>query len=184
MPPKTIKKKSSPKNQTPQSTQRATSTEHLAEEEVLASRDFLRQIIDINPHFIFAKDRDGRFTLANQAVADFYGTTIEDLIGKTDADFNPNKTEVELFLKMDREVMDSKKERFIPEEVIIDVAGKKRWLQTIKRPIIGKDGRANQVLGVSIDITERKQAEEVRVRSDFTRRAQSPGLASVVSLSM
>ena len=127
---------------------------------VQSSRDFLRQVIDIDPHFIFAKDRDGRFTLANQAVADAYGTTIEDLIGKTDADFNPNRTEVEFFLKVDREVMDSKGERFIPEEVITDAAGKKRWLQTIKRPIIGKDGRANQVLGVSTDITERKKAEE------------------------
>ena len=131
-----------------------------AEEMVQSSRDFLRQVIDIDPHFIFAKDRDGRFTLANQAVADAYGTTIEDLIGKTDADFNPNRTEVEFFLKVDREVMDSKGERFIPEEVITDAAGKKRWLQTIKRPIIGKDGRANQVLGVSTDITERKKAEE------------------------
>ena len=124
MPPKTIRKKSWPKNQTPKSTRRATSTGQLADEEVLASHEFLRQIIDLNPHFIFAKGQDGRFALANQAVADCHGTTIEDLIGKTNADFNPNKTEVELFLKMDREVMDSKNERFIPEEVITDVAGK------------------------------------------------------------
>lgn len=124
MPPKTIKKISSLKKQTPQTTRRATSTGQLAEGKVLASRDLLRQIIDINPHFIFARGQDGRFTLANQAVADCYGTTIEGLIGKTDADFNPNRTEVELFLKMDREAMDSKKERFIPEEVITDVAGK------------------------------------------------------------
>jgi PAS domain S-box-containing protein len=124
MPPKTIKKNSSLKKQTPQTTRRATSTGQLAEGKVLASRDLLRQIIDINPHFVFAGGQDGRFTLANQAVADCYGTTIEGLIGKTDADFNPNRTEVELFLKMDREAMDSKKERFIPEEVITDVAGK------------------------------------------------------------
>ena len=83
----------------------------------------LRQIIDINPHFIFVKDREGQFTLVNKAVADAYGTTVEDLLGKTDADFNPNVEEVEFFLKMDREVIDNLEEKFIPEEAITDSTG-------------------------------------------------------------
>jgi PAS domain-containing protein len=47
-----------------------------------AERRFLRQVIDINPNFVFAKDRQGRFTLVNQAVADVYGTSIDQLVGK------------------------------------------------------------------------------------------------------
>lgn len=166
MAPKTTKKKSFSKSRASRGPRSARTTQKQAEEAIRSARDFLRQVIDIDPHFIFAKDRDGRFTLVNQAVADAYGTTIEDLIGKTDADFNPNRAEVASFLKMDREVMESKRERFIPEEVITDAAGKKRWLQTIKRPIIGTDGRANQVLGVSTDITERKKAEETLRQSE------------------
>jgi len=166
MPPKTIKKQSSVQRKTPRSPRSARTKPKQAEEAVRSASDFLRQVLDIDPHFIFAKDRDGRFTLVNQAVADAYGTTIEDLIGKTDADFNPNRTEVEFFLNMDREVMDSKRERFIPEEVITDAAGKKRWLQTIKCPIIGMDGRANQVLGVSTDITEHKRVKEALRQSE------------------
>src|SRR6478752_3626460 len=50
------------------------------------SHAFIRQIIDTDPNFVFAKDRQGRFTLVNQAVADWYGTPVEKLIGKTDAD--------------------------------------------------------------------------------------------------
>jgi PAS domain S-box-containing protein len=130
-----------------------------AEKTLEKEREFLRQVIDIVPNFIFAKDREGRFTLVNQAVADAYGTTVEDLIGKTDADFNPNRDEVESFHRMDLEVIDTLKERFIPEEHLTDAQGNVRWLQTVKRPIVDKDGSANQILGSSTDITQRKQAE-------------------------
>ncbi|MEK6674056.1 MAG: ATP-binding protein [Planctomycetota bacterium] len=123
-------------------------------------REFLRQILDINPHLIFAKDRAGRFTLVNKALADIYGTTIEQLIGKTDADFNPNPEQVAFFRQMDLQVMDTLKEIEIPEEVISDATGKKHWLQTIKRPIVGADGKANQMLGVATDITQRKNLED------------------------
>lgn len=130
-----------------------------AEKALEKERTFLRQVIDIDPNFIFAKDREGRFTLVNQAVADAYGTSVENLIGKTDADFNPNAEEVEFFHRMDLEVLDTLQERFIPEERITDAQGKVRWLQTVKRPIVGGGGSANQVLGASSDITQRKEAE-------------------------
>jgi PAS domain S-box-containing protein len=131
-----------------------------AEETLATERKFLRQVIDIDPNFIFAKDREGRFTLANQAVADAYGTTVENLVGKTDADFNPDREEVEFFHRKDVEVIDTMQERFIPEERITDAQGKARWLQTVKRPIVMGDGHASQVLGSATDITERKRAEE------------------------
>jgi len=140
-------------------------------------RVFLRQVIDINPNFIFAKDREGRFTLANQATADAYGTTVEKLIGKTDADFNSDLEEVEFFRRMDLEVMDTLQERFIPEERVTDSHGKVRWLQTVKRPILGKDGCANQVLGTSTDITQRKETE-------LELRRQRAELAHVTRISM
>jgi PAS domain S-box-containing protein len=138
-----------------------------AEEALEKERAFLRQVIDIDPNFIFAKDRDGRFTLVNQAVADAYGTTVEDLVGKTDADFNPNRDEVVNFHRMDLEVIDNLQERFVPEEKLTDARGQIRWLQTVKRPIVDKHGVANQVLGASTDITMRKQAEaELRQQRD------------------
>jgi PAS domain S-box-containing protein len=131
----------------------------LSQEELERQRAFLRQVIDIDPNFIFVKDREGRFTLVNQAVANAYGTSVDELIGKTDADFNPNRDEVEFFHRIDLEVMDTLQQRFIPEEHITDARGKVRWLQTVKRPIIEKDGSTNQVLGTSTDITQRREAE-------------------------
>jgi len=136
------------------------------EKALKAQRMFLRQVIDINPNFVFSKNREGRFILVNQAVADAYGTTVENLLGKTDADFNPNIKEVEFFRRMDLRVMDSKQEQFIAEEVITDAGGKLHWLQTVKRPLIGDDGVANHILGVATDITARKQAEESLRKSE------------------
>jgi PAS domain S-box-containing protein len=123
-------------------------------------RAFLRQVIDVNPNLIFARDREGRFTLANQAVADSYGMTVENLVGKKDTDFNSNPAELESSLARDRELMDTLCENVIPEEMAVDSTGKVRWHQTVKRPIIGDDGTADQILSVATDITQRKALEE------------------------
>jgi PAS domain S-box-containing protein len=130
-----------------------------AQRSLEAQRSFLHQVIDINPNFIFAKDRQGRFMLANQAIADAYGVTVDELIGRTDADLSPNMQEVEFFRKTDLEVMDTLSERFITEERMTDCHGTVHWLQTVKRPIQGTDGITPMVLGASTDITQRKQAE-------------------------
>ena len=131
-----------------------------AEINLRQQRSFLRQVLDINPSFIFAKDRNGRFTMANKAIADVYQTTPNKMIGKSDADFNPDREKVEAFLRDDLLVMDSLEDRFIPEELTTSVAtGGQRWFQTLKRPIINENGRAEQVLAVVTDITERKAFE-------------------------
>jgi PAS domain S-box-containing protein len=133
--------------------------ERLAHERALErQRAFLYQVIDINPHLVFAKDRAGRFTLVNQAAAALYGTTVEALIGRTDADFNRNPEEVAHFRRDDLAVMDSGTERVIEEESITDAAGRQRWLRTIKRPLAIGGGPVEQILGVATDITEQKAA--------------------------
>ena len=119
-------------------------------------RKYLRKIIDLNPNFIFAKNRKGEFTLVNEALAKTYGTTVNDLLGRTDADFNTNAEEVEHFRNDDLHVMDSRKVKMIPIEEITDTkTGRKKYLQTVKTPIEDESGNANQILGVSTDITDR-----------------------------
>ena len=121
---------------------------------------FLRKVIDTNPHLIFVKDWEGRYTLANEAMARFHGTTVESLIGKRDADFSLKQQEAERFLRDDREVISSQRPAFIAEEpASCSKTGTTRWFQTVKVPLLSPDGSARQVLGVATDITERKQLE-------------------------
>jgi len=136
-----------------------------------AAERLLRQVIDADPSLVFVKDRDGKFVLVNKAVADIYGTTAEAQVGKTDADFNSNKEEVEHFLRDDRAVMDSRRPKVVTEETVTNpTTGATRWFQTVKVPLLSPDGEARRVLGVATDITERKRAEEALRRSEASYR--------------
>src|SRR5258708_31882755 len=53
-----------------------------AETAVEEQRAFLREVLDTNPHLIFARDGQNRITLANRATAELYGTTVEALTGE------------------------------------------------------------------------------------------------------
>jgi PAS domain S-box-containing protein len=122
---------------------------------------FLRQVIDTDPHLIFVKDWEGRYVLANAALAEFHGTTVENLLGKRDSDFGLKQEEADRFLRDDREVISSQRATFITEEPATCAhSGITRWFQTVKVPLLSSDGSARQVLGVATDITERKQLEE------------------------
>ena len=132
------------------------------------SEERLRQVIDLVPQFIFAKDKDGRFILCNEAVAKVYGTTVQALIGKTDADFSLSQAEVDQFRKDDLEVIESGRTRVIKEEQITDSSGKLHYLHTTKIPFVFADTTLPSVLGVSTDITEQK-AVESQLRASYER---------------
>jgi two-component system sensor kinase FixL len=121
--------------------------------------EFLRQVIDISSNLIYAKDRRGRFTLANQSLAQMYGCSADELIGRTDAAFNLDATEVEGFRRTDLRVFETRQESFAAEEKLTDVRGTVHWLQTTRRPVLSEDGTVTQVLVSSTDITARKQRE-------------------------
>jgi two-component system, sensor histidine kinase and response regulator len=142
-----------------------------AQEELRAQHRFLRQVIDLNTSFIFAKDVSGKYTLINKALANAYGTTPEDAIGKYDEDFNANPDETRHFKSDDLEVIQTRRPKFVPEEPVTHVTGETRWYQTIKVPLISDDGEDVQLLGIATDITERKRAQdELQAQHRFLRQ--------------
>src|SRR5258705_5421613 len=141
--------------------------ERARQREALRTQEsLLRQIIDANPSLIFVKDWNGRFVLVNQATAQVYGTTVESLVGKTDADFNPNVEEIAHFLRHDRDVMSSGPAKIIAEEPVTNpTTGDTRWFQTIKVPLRSPAEGTATLLRVATEITERKRLEEQLLQS-------------------
>jgi PAS domain S-box-containing protein len=108
---------------------------------------------------IFVKDaKDLRYVRFNQAGAALIGTTTQELIGKSDYDFFPRE-QADFFTRKDRETLAAGMLVDIPEEPLNTKSQGLRILHTRKIPIPGADGRARYLLGMSQDITERKQTE-------------------------
>ncbi len=122
-------------------------------------RIFLRNIIDTDPNYISVKNSKGKFELTNKAIAEALGTATETLQGKYDSEFF-SKDDVENQRKIDLEVINSLKEKFIPEERLIDSEGKVHLLQTFKRAVDSQEGKEKLVLSVASDITVLKQTEK------------------------
>lgn len=120
----------------------------------------LRQIIDLIPYSIFARDRQGRYILANQATAQVMGIPINEIIGKKHRELHPDDPHLDLFAREDQQVLESRQSMFIPEANVTDRYGHRRVIQVSKIPFRQHDGVATSVLCVVLDITDLKQAEE------------------------
>jgi len=119
----------------------------------------LQQIIDLVPIMIFAKDWEGRFLLANKALADAYGTTVQDILDTWQGDLEHTNGQVSRMLAEDREVMETGEARVIPHRKFVDAHGHERSFRVTKVPFrTGGDRPA--VVGTAIETTEQLQAEE------------------------
>ncbi len=155
------------------------------EEELREKEDFTRRVVDNIPVCIFVKDREGRYLLVNRQMAELHGTTTEDMIGKTNFDYVEESVatveEVGQFRAADREVIENKKPVSIPEETFTLPDGRKRYYQTKKVSLELKD-KVDCLLGVAVDITEIKQAEEQLKKSEVLYRTLVENLQQNVFL--
>ncbi|MEO6785328.1 MAG: PAS domain-containing protein [Chthoniobacteraceae bacterium] len=131
-----------------------------AEKALRESEQRLQLITNLVPHGIFAKDAAGRYIFANLALTERYGFPIGHILGKTDFDMVSDKAEAEAYRADDWAVIQSGKAKFIPEETNTNWAGRTRIFQTTKIPFTVPGSGEPAVLGVWVDITERKEVEE------------------------
>ncbi len=133
-----------------------------AEHKLEAERTLFRAMIDQVPDYLFVKDKESRFVIANQAVAADLGLQPEDLIGKTD--FELHQRDFALKFYSDEQKVIASGEPFIDtEDMVVDTAGKDKWFATSKVPLRDSQNNIIGIVGVCRDVTDRKVAEE-RIR--------------------
>jgi PAS domain S-box-containing protein len=129
-----------------------------ADDRLARSEALLRAITDASPDAIFAKDRDGRWTFANPAVLRELGRPREEVIGRTDLEFQRDARSAERLMDHDREIMETGAARTLTEAVL--TAGGPRRFLTSKAPLRDAEGRVVGLVGTAKDVTELEQANE------------------------
>ncbi|MGK5076344.1 PAS domain-containing protein [Janthinobacterium sp. ZB1P44] len=132
-----------------------------SEAEFRRSKHLFGTIIENIPAMVFVKRADKlSFEMVNRHAELTLGRSREQLLGKTDHDFFPPQ-QAAAFVSADRKLLATGQMVEIEQEPINTADGTTRHFTTRKVVLRDDAGRASHVLGVSIDITERKRATEV-----------------------
>jgi PAS domain S-box-containing protein len=140
----------------------------------------LSMVIDNTLDWVFIKDKNYRFILANRTYANAMGKTIEEIIGKDDLELgfteelvfgNPNKN-IRGFRADDQAVLSGQTIRNSYDPAII-ADGTLHIFDSQKVPLRNNTGEVFALLGVSRDISDRQQAENELRQSEAQLRQQT-----------
>ena len=152
-------------------------------EKLSRERDLLRTIIDNVPDLIYAKDRAGRYMLANSAMLNVLGVdSIDTVLGKTDYDFSQPELACE-YVADDQIVMRTGEPLLDQEEQLHALDGREMCVLTSKVPLRDSEGNIWGLVGIGRDITNRKN-EQRRLQvamelAENASRAKSDFLANM-----
>ncbi len=136
----------------------AISRAQCAEEEKQSQLQLLQTLIDTIPSPVYYKDSNGCYLGCNKAFENSVGLSRDKLIGKTALEIWPMEQGV-LFQLRDKELFESPGEQ-IYEETVRNSDGTQRETVFNKATFHNEDGSLRGLVGIMLDITERKRAEE------------------------
>jgi len=123
----------------------------------------IRSLLDSIPDLIFFKDTEGIYLGCNPPFAALVAHPQEDIVGKSDYDIFPKEV-AELFRANDAKMLEQRQARQ-NEEWVTYPDGHHVLFDTLKAPYLGLKGEVEGIIGISRDITSRKQVEDELVKA-------------------
>lgn len=121
----------------------------------------LQGLMDTLPTPIFVKDLDLKFINCNHAYERDYGVNESEIIGKQLSDIVDNKFSV-THESMDLELLNNKVPRVVYETLEQYADGSLRSSMNIKTLLTDEGGNPKGIIGVLMDITDRKVSEQLK----------------------
>jgi PAS domain S-box-containing protein len=120
----------------------------------------LKFILDNIPFPVFVKDEKGKYSLVNKAEAKLFNLTDKEVIGKDDSQFVASKEEWKVIQESDAKVMSSDAPVELPLQLFTTTQGAAYVFKTTKVPFTNNVTGKKNILGVSIDLTEKLDLEK------------------------
>jgi diguanylate cyclase (GGDEF)-like protein/PAS domain S-box-containing protein len=135
----------------------------LGERRYRGEHELLEAFLEHIPDNVYFKDRDSRFVCISRAMADYFGLAgPEQAVGKTDSDIFSSE-HADQALADEQEIIRTGQAKIGMEEKETWPDGHESWALTTKVPLKDRHGKIIGTMGISHNITDRKQAE-LRIR--------------------
>ncbi|TIX20132.1 MAG: diguanylate cyclase, partial [Mesorhizobium sp.] len=133
-----------------------------ANRQIAAERISLQTLIDWVPDYLWVKDTERRFIVANRALAlDSGREKTSDMVGLTDFDLHAPEL-ARKFRAVEQNVLSSGQPMIDKEEFIVDALGAGKWVSSTKVPLRNAQNDVIGLVGIAHDVTARKQADVLR----------------------
>ncbi|RWB33201.1 EAL domain-containing protein [Mesorhizobium sp.] len=137
-------------------------TELTANRLIVDERISLQTLIDWVPDYMWVKDTESRFVVANRAIASDSGKDkASDMIGLTDFDLHAPEL-AQRFRAIEQDVLRTGRPMIDEEEFVVDASGAGKWFSSTKVPLRNVQNDIFGLVGIARDITARKQADVLR----------------------
>ena len=107
--------------------------------------------------YIYMKDLEGNYTYANRLVLELFNIELINLVGKNDSYFFNLELANEL-IENDKRVFNGEILETVEKNVIKET-NEIKYYQSVKKPLLDKNGKIVGLFGISTDITSRKNLE-------------------------